>query len=182
MHMPGLRQAWRMSGRFYYIWAATWENLSSRPPTWSSTILDLGKRGKKRDCTICVAKTRTLVSCAITAQLICIVYAITKAGFLMTRLISYFKLRCTEAVRCVCLANDALPWRNCCVCTALEGGPFMQNVIPHFQGDSTCNLALKGQVVSKKRHWRTQEDAGAWVYCKLTLWAWRLRWANKTDS
>ena len=48
--------------------------------------------------------------------------------------------------------DDALPWRNCCVCTALEGGPFMQNVIPHFQGDSTCNLALKGQAVSKKRH------------------------------
>ena len=22
-------------------------------------------------------------------------------------------------------------------------------------------------------------DAGAWVYYKLTLWAWQLRWANK---
>ena len=74
-----------------------------------------------------------------------------KAGFLITRLISYFKLWCTEAVRCVCLANDALPWRNCCICTVLEGGPFMQNVIPYFQGDSTCNLALKGQAVSKKK-------------------------------
>ena len=27
---------------------------------------------KKRDCTICVAKTKTLVSCAVTAQLICV--------------------------------------------------------------------------------------------------------------
>ena len=27
---------------------------------------------KKRDCTICVAKTKTLISCAVTAQLICI--------------------------------------------------------------------------------------------------------------
>ena len=27
--------------------------------------------GKKRDCTICVAKTKALISCAVTAQLIC---------------------------------------------------------------------------------------------------------------
>ena len=26
---------------------------------------------KKRDCTICVAKTKVLISCAVTAQLIC---------------------------------------------------------------------------------------------------------------
>ena len=27
---------------------------------------------KKWDCTICVAKTKTLISCAVTAQLICV--------------------------------------------------------------------------------------------------------------
>ena len=26
---------------------------------------------KKRDCTLCVAKTKALISCAVTAQLIC---------------------------------------------------------------------------------------------------------------
>ena len=27
---------------------------------------------KKRDCNICVAKTKTLINCAVTAQLICV--------------------------------------------------------------------------------------------------------------
>ena len=45
---------------------------------------------KKRYCTICVAKTKALISFAVTAKLICgfvFVYA-KKNGFLMTRLIS----------------------------------------------------------------------------------------------
>ena len=45
---------------------------------------------KKRDCTICVAKTKALVSCAVTAQLICaIVFAYAKSGFLMRRLLGF---------------------------------------------------------------------------------------------
>ena len=45
---------------------------------------------KKRDCTICVAKTNALVSCAVTAQLICaIVFAYAKSGFLMRRLLCF---------------------------------------------------------------------------------------------
>ena len=41
-----------------------------------------------RNCTICVAKTKALISFAVTAQLICAcVFAYAKFGFLMTRLI-----------------------------------------------------------------------------------------------
>ena len=37
---------------------------------------------KKRDCTICVAKTKALISCAVTAQLICdFVFAYAKSHF-----------------------------------------------------------------------------------------------------
>ena len=44
-------------------------------------------RVKKRDCTIRVAKTKALISCAVTAQLICaFVFALQKSGFLVTRL------------------------------------------------------------------------------------------------
>ena len=40
-------------------------------------------------CTIYVAKTKVLICCAVTAQLICnFVFAYAKAGFLMRRLIS----------------------------------------------------------------------------------------------
>ena len=43
---------------------------------------------KKRDCTIRVAKTKSLISCAVTAQLICVfVFAYAKCRFFMTRLI-----------------------------------------------------------------------------------------------
>ena len=43
---------------------------------------------KKRDCTIYVAKTKALISCAVTAQLVCaFVFAYAKSGFLMTWLI-----------------------------------------------------------------------------------------------
>ena len=41
------------------------------------------------DCTIHVAKTKALISCAVTAQLICVFFVFShmqKAGFLMTRL------------------------------------------------------------------------------------------------
>ena len=46
---------------------------------------------KKRDCTIRVTKTKTLISFAVTAKLICVfVFAyMQKAGFLMTRLICF---------------------------------------------------------------------------------------------
>ena len=38
--------------------------------------------GKKMDCTICVTKTKTLISCAVTAQLICtFVFAYAKSRF-----------------------------------------------------------------------------------------------------
>ena len=37
---------------------------------------------KYRDCTICVAKTKVLISCAVTAQLICgFVFAYAKSRF-----------------------------------------------------------------------------------------------------
>ena len=37
---------------------------------------------KKRDCTICLAKTKALISCAVTAQLICVfVFAYAKSRF-----------------------------------------------------------------------------------------------------
>ena len=37
---------------------------------------------KKRDCTICVAKTKALISFAVTARLICVfVFAYAKIGF-----------------------------------------------------------------------------------------------------
>ena len=43
---------------------------------------------KYRDCTIYLAKTKVLIRCVVTAQLICaFVFAMQKAGFLMTRLI-----------------------------------------------------------------------------------------------
>ena len=43
---------------------------------------------KQRDCTFYVAKTKVLISCAVTAQLICVfVLHLQKAGFLITRLI-----------------------------------------------------------------------------------------------
>ena len=43
---------------------------------------------KKRDCTIYEAKTKALISCAVTGQLIfAFVFAYAKAGFLMTQLI-----------------------------------------------------------------------------------------------
>ena len=49
------------------------------------------------------------------------------------------------------------------------------------------SLTLNGQAVSKKKMFEhcertttttTTTDAGAWVYYKLTFWAWRLRWAK----
>ena len=46
------------------------------------------------DCTIRVAKTKSLISFAVTAKLICVfVFAYAKAGFLMTRLISEDQIR-----------------------------------------------------------------------------------------
>ena len=69
-------------------------------------ISDLGRFRKKRDCTFRVAKTKALISFAVTAKLICVfvfVYAkswfshdaaqiealLLKTGFLMTRLIIF---------------------------------------------------------------------------------------------
>ena len=52
------------------------------------------------------------------------------------------------------------------------------------QGGSTLNLALTSQVVSEKmfKHYKRTMDARDFEYCKLTLWAWLLRWAkNKAD-
>ena len=44
--------------------------------------LELSKFMKKRDCTIYVAKTKALISCAVTAQLICaFVFACAKSRF-----------------------------------------------------------------------------------------------------
>ena len=49
--------------------------------------LDFSVVRKKRDCTIHVAKTKMLISCLVTAQLICTFdCAMSKAGFLMSRL------------------------------------------------------------------------------------------------
>ena len=53
------------------------ENLSSGFMIWLDTnwtvqAEDSKGLGKKRDCTICVAKTKVLISCADTAQLICV--------------------------------------------------------------------------------------------------------------
>ena len=46
---------------------------------------------KKRDCTIYVAKTKALISFAVTAQLICVfLFTYATAGFLMTLLPSYW--------------------------------------------------------------------------------------------
>ena len=46
------------------------------------------KYRNKRDCNISVAKTKKLISCTVTAQLICMFFVHTqKAGFLMTWLI-----------------------------------------------------------------------------------------------
>ena len=79
------------------IWAMLRENLSSEFPTRSDTNQAVQSqrmaRGwkfryrKKRDWTICIAKTKALISCA-TAQLICVfVFACAKSRFLMMRLI-----------------------------------------------------------------------------------------------
>ena len=44
------------------------------------------------DCTIYVAKTKALIGCAVTAQLICVFFLhMQNVGSLMTRLISGFK-------------------------------------------------------------------------------------------
>ena len=41
-----------------------------------------GLKRKKRDCAICVAKTKALISCTVTAQLICVfVFAYAKSRF-----------------------------------------------------------------------------------------------------
>ena len=49
--------------------------------------LDLSVVKKKRDCTIHLAKTKMLISCLVTALLICAFdFAMSKAGFLMPRL------------------------------------------------------------------------------------------------
>ena len=49
--------------------------------------LDFSVVRKKRDCTINVAKTKMLISCLVTAQLIyAFDFAMSKAGFLMPRL------------------------------------------------------------------------------------------------
>ena len=64
------------------IWASFWENRSSGFPTRSHInrlcshrkrleAWNLGFR-KKRDCTIRVAKTKALISFAVTAKLICV--------------------------------------------------------------------------------------------------------------
>ena len=59
--------------------------------------LEAGNFGfrKKRDCTIYVAKTKALISCAVTAKLTCaFVFPYAKSFFLMTRLIFYSKWLC----------------------------------------------------------------------------------------
>ena len=68
------------------------ENRSSGFPTRSDTNravqqqkmargLNFGFR-KKRDCAICVEKTKALISCAVTAQLICVfVFAYAESRF-----------------------------------------------------------------------------------------------------
>ena len=51
------------------------------------------------NCNICVAKTKALISCAVTAQLICVfVFAYAKAGFLTTKLI-LFQFRDIEEIK-----------------------------------------------------------------------------------
>ena len=71
-------------------------------PTRSDTNRPIQSQGKVRILkfwaevnkgivrTIRVAKTKALISCAVTAQLICaFVFAYAKSGFLMTRLICF---------------------------------------------------------------------------------------------
>ena len=69
------------------------ENLSLVFPTRYDTYLDVEpqkiasglKFRKLRNFTFCVAKKKTLISCAVTLQLICVfVFAYAKAGFLLT--------------------------------------------------------------------------------------------------
>ena len=49
---------------------------------WRLEISDLGSRGIDPDCTICVAKTKALISFAVTAKLVCIfVFAYAKIRF-----------------------------------------------------------------------------------------------------
>ena len=77
----------------YIIWATTSENRSSGFPTRSDTnraayshrrwleTWNFGFR-KQRDCTIQVAKTKALISFAVTAKLICVfVFAYAKIRF-----------------------------------------------------------------------------------------------------
>ena len=71
-----------------------------------------------RGCTIHVAKTKGLISCAVTAQLICgFVFAcmhMRKAGFLITRLISWQKPSFGNRKRCFPTRGRMLE-RNFCI-------------------------------------------------------------------
>ena len=107
------------------IWAATSENRSSGIPTRSNTTgLYRHRRWletwnfrfrKQRDCTIQVAKTKTLISFAVTAKLICVfVFAHAKIGF--SRRGSYvgwsYYFCLHEVIHCITVISWATLWVN----------------------------------------------------------------------
>ena len=119
--------------------------------TWlySHETLNFGFR--KKDCTICVAKTKGMISCAVTAQLICIfVFRICKTPF--------FSWCCSYMDMVAILVM----WPICCE----------QTFVPPTNGGSTRNLVLTGQVVWRRKCLSIvndrRTDTGAWIYYQLT--------------
>ena len=55
--------------------------------------------------------------------------------------------------------------------------PFLRRLHIKFGFDWSCSL--RGEDVWKVWTDGRTTDTGPWVYYKLTLWAWRLRWAKK---
>ena len=84
----------RLAKRLLIKWASFWVNRSSEFPSKSDTNRAVQRRRKARglklgiyeiegmECTICVAKTKALISFAVTAKLICVfVFAYAKIRF-----------------------------------------------------------------------------------------------------
>ena len=84
------------------FWAAIGKTCLCGIPPRSDT--NRAVQPQKRDCTIYVAKIKALISCTVTAQLICVfVFAFAKAGFLMTQLVLAFNPMKTLSMG-ICLA------------------------------------------------------------------------------
>ena len=65
----------------------------------------------KRDCTICAAKTKALISCVVTAQLICgFVFAYAKSWF------SHDAAKMTSGVRSSVCQLDGHTYCTFCMC------------------------------------------------------------------